>query len=76
LTLLVSLGHLAFYIPTLVGLELKQFIGKNIIKDILLPSSNSENENFSETLVSLLFMSFNNAKSFYLAIFSTFLDFI
>ena len=38
LTLLVSLGHLAFYIPEIIGLDMKSFITETIFKDILIPT--------------------------------------
>jgi hypothetical protein len=43
LTLLVSLGHLAFYIPKLIGLDMKSFITETIFKDILFPQKDKSN---------------------------------
>lgn len=39
-TCLVSLGHIAYLIPRLVGKEMKEFIGKSIVKEILFLPSN------------------------------------
>ena len=35
ITLLVGLGHIAFYIPNLVGNDLKTFIAQNVYKELL-----------------------------------------
>ena len=42
LTLLVALGHLAIFIPKLIGKELKGFIVQTVYKEILMRTSFGE----------------------------------
>ncbi len=54
ITCLVSLGHICYLIPKKVGKEIKDFISKSIVKDILMHPINSILEiSFNESCNSL-----------------------
>lgn len=52
ITCIVSLGHICLLEPKLVGKEIKDFLLKSIIKDIIMQQSNSSVNVASETAIS------------------------